>query len=45
MDPEEFRKVKPPSVDELDQEQHELLRSKTALDRKLYGAVFERFVG
>jgi hypothetical protein len=31
-------------VDELDPEQHELLRKKTLLDRKLYDAVLERFV-
>jgi hypothetical protein len=38
-----FLRVKPPSVDELDPEQHELLRKKTLLDRKLYDAVLERF--
>jgi hypothetical protein len=44
MTSEESHRVKPQSIDELDSEQHEMLRKKTVLDRKLYDAVLERFV-
>jgi hypothetical protein len=40
---EDSHQTKPASVDDLDPEQHELLRKKTVLDRKLYDAVLERF--